>query len=106
MARFGDGLAFGPDLLTAAEDAVAQGMAEDEERLVVVGMPEAQPDDVVGLLLTDPYTFPVDAFVERSGEVLPGLPLVGGLAGGQDRGTSRLFLGGKGRPDEVFDDGA
>jgi small ligand-binding sensory domain FIST len=196
MARFGDGLAFGPDLLTAAEDAVAQaiapldsgpdlvcvfvsgddpevieaaarcamtaaraqvvvgcsasgviggnrgiedsaeeggrgavsawaavlpgarlepfrletlrtqGIAEDEERLVVVGMPEAQPDDVVGLLLTDPFTFPVDAFVERSGEVLPGLPLVGGLAGGQDRGTSRLFLGGKGRPDEVFDDGA
>ena len=27
MARFGDGLAFGPDLLTAAEDAVAQAIA-------------------------------------------------------------------------------
>src|SRR6266700_615880 len=27
MARFGDGLAFGPDLLTAAEDAVAQAVA-------------------------------------------------------------------------------
>ncbi len=192
MTRFGDGLAFGPDLLTAAEDAVAQAMApleaapdlvcvfvngddpevvdaaarcamravrapivlgcsasgviggqrgiedaaagavsawaavlpgarlepfrletlrtsaagDDEERLVVVGMPEAQADDVVGVLLADPYSFPVDAFVERSGEVLPGLPLVGGLAGGEGRGSCRLFLGGIGRPDEVFDDGA
>jgi small ligand-binding sensory domain FIST len=192
MARFGDGLAFGPDLLTAAEDAVAQAVAPleaepdlvcvfvsggdpevidaaarcamrvteapvvlgcsasgviggsrgiedseagavsawaavlpgarlepfrletlrsaavsgDEERLVIVGMPEAQPDDVVGVLLTDPYSFPVDAFVERSGEVLPGLPLVGGLAGAHARGDTRLFLGGTDRADEVFEDGA
>ncbi|MGI8330632.1 FIST signal transduction protein [Actinomadura scrupuli] len=179
MARFGDGLALGPDLLSAAESAVRQAVApltgrpdllcvfvtgedpdevEDaarramavadartvvgcsasgvigggrgieetsavsvwaavlpgarlepfrletlrtEDRLVVVGMPEGQDDDVVGVLLADPFTFPVDAFVERSGEVLPGLPLVGGLAGGESRGSTRLFV-----DDEVFEDGA
>ncbi|MCW2915946.1 MAG: hypothetical protein JWN52_4014 [Actinomycetia bacterium] len=179
MARFGDGLALGPDLLSAAESAVRQAVAplagrpdlvcvfvtgddpdeveeaarramavanaravlgcsasgvigggrgveevsavsvwaavlpgarlepfrletlRTEDRLVVVGMPEGQDDDVVGVLLADPFSFPVDAFVERSGEVLPGLPLVGGLAGGEDRGSTRLFV-----DDEVFDSGA
>ncbi|HEX2314812.1 MAG TPA: FIST N-terminal domain-containing protein [Thermomonospora sp.] len=72
-----------------------------EDRLVVVGMPEGRDDDVVGMLLADPYSFPVDAFVERSGDALPGLPLVGGLAGGQGPGRTRLLLDG-----EIFDDGA
>ncbi|MGH3392212.1 MAG: FIST signal transduction protein, partial [Actinomadura sp.] len=72
-----------------------------EDRLVVVGMPEGQVDDVVGVLLADPFSFPVDAFVERSGDVLPGLPLVGGLAGGNVRGSTRLFV-----DDEVHDEGA
>jgi small ligand-binding sensory domain FIST len=73
-----------------------------EDRLVVIGMPEGRDDDVVGVLLADPYSFPVDAFVERSGDVLPGLPLVGGLAGGTGgRDTVRLFI-----DDEVIDSGA
>ncbi|WP_119727316.1 FIST signal transduction protein [Thermomonospora amylolytica] len=72
-----------------------------EDRLVVVGMPEGHDDDVVGMLLADPYSFPVDAFVERSAEAMPGLPLVGGLAGGLGAGRTRLLLN-----DEVFDDGA
>jgi small ligand-binding sensory domain FIST len=73
-----------------------------DDRLVVIGMPEGQDDDVVGVLLADPYSFPVDAFVERSGDVLPGLPLVGGLAGGAGgRGSVRLFI-----DDEVIDSGA
>lgn len=179
MARFGDGLAIGPDLVGAAASAVRQAVADldrrpdllcvfvsgddpeeteraarramkiggagtvlgcsatgvigadqgvegtgavsawaavlpgarlepfrletlrAEDRLVVVGMSEGRPDDVVGVLLADPYSFPVDAFVERSGEALPGLPLVGGLAGGEERGSTRLFLDG-----EVHTDGA
>jgi small ligand-binding sensory domain FIST len=72
-----------------------------EDRLIVVGMPEGHDDDVVGVLLADPYTFPVDAFVERSSEALPGLPLVGGMADGRGRGDTRLFVNG-----EVFDSGA
>ncbi|WP_018653066.1 FIST signal transduction protein [Actinomadura flavalba] len=178
MARFGDGLALGPDLVGAAEKAVGQALAsldgppdlvfvfitgddpqavadaalratdvagaravlgcssggvigdgrgvegvgavsawagvlpgarlepfrletlKAEDRLIVVGMPEGQDDDVVGVLLADPYSFPVDAFVERSGEALPGLPLVGGMADGE-RGDIRVFVNG-----EVFDEGA
>ncbi|MFD0685093.1 FIST signal transduction protein [Actinomadura fibrosa] len=179
MARFGDGLALGPDLSEAAADAVEQALAplsappdlvcvfvtgddpdaiaaaarraadaargavvvgcsasgvigagrgveeqgavsawaavlpgarlepfrletlKAEDRLIVVGMPEGRDDDVVGVLLADPYSFPVDAFVERSDDALPGLPLVGGLAEGENRGDVRLFVGG-----EVFQDGA
>ena len=182
MARFGDGLALGPDLIGAAESAVKQALeplsappdlvcvflaCEDvgavgeaarramrvadaagarlvigcngsgviggdrgveetsavsawagvlpgahlepfrletlraEDRLVVVGMPEGSDEDVVAVLLADPYSFPVDAFVERSEEALPGLPMVGALAGGQGAGRTRLLLDG-----EVYDDGA
>ncbi len=76
--------------------------AESMPRLAVVGMPQTGDDDVVAVLLADPYSFPVDAFVERSGEVLPDLPLVGGLATGLGgRGTARLFADG-----EIVDSGA
>jgi small ligand-binding sensory domain FIST len=93
-------------------DAFRLETLKADDRLVVVGMPEGQDDDVVGVLLADPYSFPVDAFVERSDEALPGLPLVGGLAessgpgeeglpGEPPRGQARLFVGG-----EVYGDGA
>lgn len=82
-------------------DAFRLEVLKADDRLVVVGMPEGRDDDVVGVLLADPFTFPVDAFVERSGDALPGLALVGGLAGGGTRGETRLFLNG-----EVFDAGA
>jgi small ligand-binding sensory domain FIST len=72
-----------------------------DDRLIVVGMPEGRDDDVVGVLLADPHSFPVDAFVERSGDALPGLPLVGGMADGPGPGNTRLFLNG-----DVYDSGA
>lgn len=49
--------------------------------ITVLGLPDPEIDDAVGVLLADPWTFPVDGFVELSNDVLPGLPLVGGLAG-------------------------
>lgn len=65
-----------------------------EGGMAVVGMPE-RDDDVVGLLLADPWSFPVDGFVERSNAALSGLPFVGGLASGlHGRGSTRLFLDG------------
>ncbi|MGC4954085.1 FIST signal transduction protein [Actinomadura citrea] len=88
-------------------DAFRLETLKGDDRLIVVGMPEAQDDDAVGVLLADPYSFPVDAFVERSDEALPGLPLVGGLAEGSGvggetgHGEARLFVGG-----EVYRDGA
>ncbi|MGH3322088.1 MAG: FIST signal transduction protein [Streptosporangiaceae bacterium] len=175
MARFGDGLAVGPDLVYAAESAVRQAMAplhgrrpdlvcvficgEDldtvevaglvamdvagarttlgcgaggviggsrgiegtsgvsafaavlpdvqlkpfhlesrrtDRSVVVTGMPELRADDAVAVLLADPYTFPVDAFVERSNEVMRGLPLIGGIATGSlGEGEARLFVDGR-----------
>jgi len=64
-----------------------------EAGMAVVGMPERAADDVVAVLLADPWSFPVDGFVERSNDALPGLPLVGGLASGlRGRGSTRLFV--------------
>ncbi|GGM82768.1 hypothetical protein GCM10010106_31850 [Thermopolyspora flexuosa] len=67
-----------------------------EDRFVVIGLPERDGEDRAAILLADPYSFPTDAFVERSGQVLGGLPLIGGLANGlQGRGSVRLFADGQ-----------
>jgi small ligand-binding sensory domain FIST len=64
--------------------------------MAVVGMPEPRDDDAVALLLADPWSFPVDGFVERSNDALPGLPIIGGLASGmRGRGSTRLLLDGR-----------
>ncbi|MFF5206664.1 FIST N-terminal domain-containing protein [Streptosporangium sp. NPDC000396] len=73
-----------------------------EDRFVVVGLPERGSDDHAAILLADPYSFPTDGFVERSGEVLGDLPLIGGLANAlQGRGAVRLFADGN-----VYTEGA
>jgi small ligand-binding sensory domain FIST len=66
------------------------------EAIAVVGMPERRVDDAVGVLLADPWSFPVDGFVGQSYDVLRGLPLVGGLASGpaEAQGT-RLLVDGR-----------
>jgi small ligand-binding sensory domain FIST len=67
-----------------------------EGGMAVVGMPERSDDDAVAVLLADPWSFPVDGFVERSNAALGGLPMVGGLASGlRGRGSTRLFLDGE-----------
>jgi small ligand-binding sensory domain FIST len=66
------------------------------DSIAVVGMPDRRPADVVGILLADPWSFPAEGFVERSSDVLEGLPLVGGLVSGADsRGDARLMVDGK-----------
>jgi len=70
--------------------------------LAVIGTPPPIADDSVGILLADPYSFPVDGFLGRSHDAMPGLPLVGGLASGSGGpGSTRLFL-----DDRVVDHGA
>lgn len=64
------------------------------DRLIVTGMTEPAPDDQVAVLLADPYTFPVDAFVERSADVFDGLAFVGGVAGGESEDV-QMFAGGQ-----------
>jgi small ligand-binding sensory domain FIST len=64
--------------------------------MAVIGMPERHPDDQVALLLADPWSFPVDGFVEQSNDALPGLPIVGGMAAGVGgRGSTRLLIDGR-----------
>jgi small ligand-binding sensory domain FIST len=74
------------------------GVIRAPESLAVLGMPDIAEDDAIGVLLADPWTFPIDGFVELSNEVLPGLPLVGGLAqgpaGGDRRGSTWLCQDG------------
>jgi len=65
------------------------------ESIAVVGMPTRSVDDRAAVLLVDPYSFPVDAFVEQTNEALPGLPLSGGLASGlRGAGSTRLLVDG------------
>jgi small ligand-binding sensory domain FIST len=66
-----------------------------DEGVAVVGFPAARTADLVALIV-DPYTFPVEAFLGSLNEEQPGLPLVGGVAGGR-----RLVLG-----EEVLTEGA
>src|SRR3954451_20889164 len=64
--------------------------------LAIVGLPERADDDMVALLLPDPFSFPADGFVERSNEALVGLPIVGGLAAGpRGAGSTRLLIDGR-----------
>lgn len=66
------------------------------ESISVVGMPPARASDRVAVMLADPYSFPIDGFVEQANDVLPGLPLVGGLASGlRGPGSTRLLLDGR-----------
>lgn len=72
------------------------------DHVAVLGLPSRQHDDVVGVLLADPHSFPVGGFVEHSRESLGGLPLVGALASGTSTaGETRVLLDGR-----VFDRGA
>ena len=61
--------------------------------LAVVGLPERRDEESIALLFADPYSFPVVSFVDHSAHALPGLELVGGLAGGPTGpGSTRLYL--------------
>ena len=53
----------------------------------------AWPEDATLLLLADPFTFPVDAFLNRLAEDQPNLPVIGGMAsGGNHPGSNTLVL--------------
>jgi small ligand-binding sensory domain FIST len=65
------------------------------DSIAVLGMPDCRDNDVVGVLLADPWSFPVDGFVEHSHDSLRGLPLIGGLASGaENAGETRLLVDG------------
>ena len=65
----------------------------------VLGMPELAPEelaDAVVVLLTDPYSFPVDGFLAQANVALPGMSVVGAVAAGpRGTGSTRLLLDGR-----------
>jgi small ligand-binding sensory domain FIST len=64
-----------------------------DEGMAVVGMPDRHEDDSVAVLLADPWSFPVDGFIEQCNVVLPGFPIVGGMAAGSaGRGSTRMLV--------------
>ncbi len=64
----------------------------------VTGMADRCDDDAVAVILADPFTFPVAAFLQSSNADVTGppLPLIGGVTSGS--GGSRLFLDGRSVP--------
>jgi small ligand-binding sensory domain FIST len=73
-------------------------LEETSEGYTLLGWPdalqEADPGRSAVLLLGDPYTFPVDVFLEQMNESHAGLRVMGGMASGtQGPGECRLVLG-------------
>ena len=72
------------------------------EGTAVAGLPDtASPGARTLLLLTDPFSFPADAFIAAVGAHHPDLVVAGGLASAGGPGANRLLLDGS-----VYDDGA
>jgi small ligand-binding sensory domain FIST len=72
---------------------VALHVEETPDGASVVGWPDLDGTPETLLLLADPFTFPVDAFLRRSDEDRSGLTVVGGLASAATRpGANRLVL--------------
>lgn len=64
--------------------------------LAVVGLPELRGGESTAVIFADQYSFPVVSFVERSAAALPGVSVVGGVAGGPEgAGSTRLYLDGR-----------
>jgi len=60
------------------------------------------PAEAAVILLADPFSFPVDAFVRRLEEEHPGVPIIGGMASGGGQPGSNTLLAGP----RTFDSGA
>jgi len=82
---------------------VALRVEETPDGAAFTGWPEPGDHPPATLLLfADPYTFPVDAFLERCNADTPGLRVIGGLASAAARpGGNRLVL-----DDRILDQGA
>jgi small ligand-binding sensory domain FIST len=64
-------------------------------------MAEAEENRSTILLLGEPTTFPVDAFLQQMNENYPGLRVLGGMASGAGRHSARLLLN-----DQIVERGA
>jgi small ligand-binding sensory domain FIST len=81
-------------------------LEQTSEGYTLLGWPDelgqVPPEQAFILLLADPFTFPVDAFLSHMNDEYPGLRVMGGMASGaQQPGENRLLLGNR-----VLDHGA
>ncbi len=75
---------------------------ETPDGAALTGWPSLDQSPASLLLFADPFTFPVDAFLQRVNRDLPGLQIIGGLASSAGSpGGNRLVL-----DDRVVDEGA
>jgi small ligand-binding sensory domain FIST len=75
---------------------------ETPDGAALTGWPSLDSSPARLLLFADPFTFPVDAFLQRVNRDLPGLQIIGGLASAAgSAGGNRLLL-----DDRVVDEGA
>ncbi len=75
---------------------------ETPDGAALTGWPSLDQSPASLLLFADPFTFPVDAFLQRVNRDLPGLQIIGGLASAAGSpGGNRLVL-----DDRVVDEGA
>jgi small ligand-binding sensory domain FIST len=75
---------------------------ETPDGAALTGWPSPDQSPASLLLFADPFTFPVDAFLQRVNRDLPGLQIIGGLASAAgSAGGNRLVL-----DDRVVDEGA
>jgi small ligand-binding sensory domain FIST len=90
--RFGRVVPVGLDVFTAGGSAT--GDVEGDRHLSVTGWPEEVPFEPAGLfLMADPFTFPVEAFIDWVAQAHPGLPVIGGMASAaRGPGGNRLVL--------------
>ena len=103
LAKWARPVAMHPFHLTLERTGDGTGLMGWPDALLGAG---GQPPDAACrsavLLLGDPYTFPIDQFLLRLGEDVPGVPVLGGMASGSGgAGDCRLVLG-----DRVLDQGA
>ena len=77
-------------------------LQETPDGAALTGWPSLDRPPASLLLFADPFTFPVDAFLQRVNRDLPGLQIIGGLASAAaSPGGNRLVL-----DDRVVDEGA
>ena len=93
---------FAARLAGATLTPVTLRVQETPDGTALTGWPSLERPPASLLLFADPFTFPVDAFLQRVNRDLPGLQIIGGLASAAGSpGGNRLVL-----DEHVVDEGA
>ena len=95
--RFGEVVPVGLDVAASGGiGSIGVGEVDEGRQLAVTGWPDELPFEPAALfLVADPFTFPVEAFIDWVAQAHPRLPVIGGLASAaRGPGGNRLVLDG------------